>query len=320
MLRRFLPSVVEHSVHDLIVVDNGSDDGSLTFLRSHYPAVRIIQLASNVGYSGGYNEGLAQLQGSYEFYLLLNSDMSVTPAWDLKMVDFLVEHPKMAVAQPKIRSINQEGYFDYAGGAGGFLDSFGYPYCRGRILHTLEEDRGQYQESINLDWASGACFCVRASCFHGFGGFDPMFFAHMEEIDLCWRLRSAGWEIGVNPEVAVFHLGGGTLRKSNPRKTYLNFRNSLFMLYKNLSCIAFIRVFVMRMVLDFGALIHIAFSNGLQHAWAIHKAYVHFLKNYRKLPTSPRNPAKFISSKQAHVKSIILAYYLQRKTRFGDFD
>ncbi|WP_209330198.1 glycosyltransferase family 2 protein [Lunatimonas salinarum] len=318
MFRRFLPSVVQHSVFDIVVVDNASTDGSVPFLESHYPAIKIVTLPKNGGYSGGYNAGLAQLKGQYAYYILLNSDIEVTPDWDRRMIHFLEAKSEVAVAQPKMLSCVQKGYFDYAGAAGGFLDAFGYPYCRGRILHTLEQDQGQYQMNVPLDWASGACFCVRAEVFHTFGGFDEHFFAHMEEIDFCWRIRRRGWQIAVNPEVGVFHLGGGTLKKSHPKKTYLNFRNSLFMLYKNLSGLAFLKVFAMRIVLDFGALVHIAFSNGLAHSWAIHKAYVHFLRDRHLMNRDHMSFPSQISTKIGGVRSIILAYYLRGKTRYTD--
>ncbi|MCC5938699.1 MAG: glycosyltransferase family 2 protein [Lunatimonas sp.] len=319
MFRRFLPSVVQHSIFDIIVVDNASTDNSLAFLAKYYPTVKVVKLKENGGYSGGYNAGLTQLHGSYSYYILLNSDIAVTPEWDSRMIRFLEARPEMAVAQPKILSYVQEGFFDYAGAAGGFLDSLGYPFCRGRILHTLERDEGQYQDSVLLDWASGACFCVKADIFHENGGFDDHFFAHMEEIDFCWRIRSRGWKIGVNPEVSVFHLGGGTLQKSHPKKTYLNFRNSLFMLYKNLSNAAFYKVFVLRMVLDFGAMVHIVFTSGLAHGWAIHKAYRHFLRDRGKIRKTSLGQPSDITSKRHKINSVILAYYLRRMTRYTDF-
>lgn len=319
MFRKFLPSVVQHSVFDIVVVDNASTDGSLAFLANHYPAVKTVKLSRNGGYSGGYNAGLARLEGLYSYYILLNSDMAVSPGWDTRMIGFLEARPTMGAAQPKILSYVQEGYFDYAGAAGGFLDAFGYPYCRGRILHTLERDQGQYQDSVFLDWASGACFCVRADVFHAHGGFDDHFFAHMEEIDFCWRIRNGGWQIGVNPEVSVYHLGGGTLKKSHPKKTYLNFRNSLFMLYKNLSGFAFFKIFVVRMVLDLGALVHIVFTNGIAHGWAIHLAYLHFIRDKGRLDRATVGHSVGISSAKHKVSSVILAYYLRKRTRFSDF-
>ena len=317
MLQRFLPSVIACSTYDLVIVDNASSDESISYLAEHHPQVETILLSKNGGYSGGYNEGLKQLKGRYTYYLLLNSDVKVGTGWDLAMVDYLDQNPDIAAAQPKIISLVEEGSFDYAGAAGGFLDSFGYPFCRGRILHSIEKDHGQYDFPVSIDWASGACFCVRAEIFHLHQGFDAVFFAHMEEIDLCWRLRNSGYGIGVNPTAIVYHLGGGTLKRSHPKKTYLNFRNSLFMLYKNLPRSAFYKLLFYRMLLDTGAMVHLLFTSGLAHSLAVFRAYVAFFSQ-RHLLNVHSNPVRHkISSGNPFVFSIIWEYYGRGKKYFS---
>lgn len=320
MLKRFLPSVMKYSAYDIVVIDNASKDTSIDFLRTTFPQINIVQLPENLGYSGGYNAGLKKLMGLYAYYILLNSDIEVTPDWDIDMVGFLESRSQMAVAQPKILSLVHQGHFDYAGASGGFLDSLGYPFCRGRILNEIEVDSGQYQSVLEIDWASGACFCVRAACFHERGGFEDSFFAHMEEIDLCWRLRNAGFSIGVNPEVRVYHLGGATLEKSNPKKTYLNFRNSLLMLYKNLMPAKFYRIFFLRVLLDMAALIHMLFLQGASHSLAVFNAYFDFFKEKDRMQKDVTRTSSRISSMDNAVFSIIFVYYFRRKKRYVDLD
>lgn len=317
MLKRFLPSVNACSTYDIVVVDNASSDGSMAYLEENYPQVDRVILTINSGYSGGYNEGLDKLKGRYDYYLLLNSDVKVSPFWDLGMIDFLDKNPNIAVAQPKIISLSDEVSFDYAGASGGYLDTIGYPYCRGRILHSLEKDEGQYDLPISVDWASGACFCVRAEEFHLDGGFDPAFFAHMEEIDLCWRLRNRGYQIFANPKVTVYHLGGGTLNRSHPQKTYLNFRNSLFMLYKNLSRTKFHKLLFFRFVLDSGAMIHLLFTLGPAHSFAVIRAYFGFFSQRHFLATHPHSGGNNITSRSPIVFSIIWEYYGKGKKYFS---
>ena len=280
MLRKFLPDVVEFSKYDVIIADNGSTDGSIGFLDQNYPGVRLIRLPANYGYSEGYNLALDQLNGRYEYYVLLNSDIQVTENWDAEMIQWLDEHPEAVAVQPKILSYLKPGYFDHAGAGGGFLDELGYPYCRGRIFNHTEPDQHQYDDQIAVDWASGACFFIRAVDFHQAGGFDKVFFAHMEEVDLCLRLARAGKKIFYNGGVAVYHVNGGTLSKTNHLKTYLNFRNNLLMLYKNLSTSAFMRLFIIRLLFDFAAMVHLTLSSGYTHGKAVAKAYFDFF-NFR---------------------------------------
>jgi GT2 family glycosyltransferase len=283
MLKNFFPLVATRSQFDLLVVDNASTDGSLDFLKNKYPAVRIIQLSENFGYAAGYNFGLAQIEGQYDYYILLNSDVEVTDGWDMSLISWMKQHPGYSAVQPKLLSWKDKSKFDYAGAGGGFLDWMGYPYCRGRIWDVIEPDTGQYDDAIQVDWASGACFVVKAEIFHQLGGFDPHFFAHMEEIDLCWRMRQRGWKIGYVGSVAVFHLGGATLDRASPRKLYLNIRNSLYMLYKLESPVKFSILFLGKGILENVASIFYMVSGKKELGRAIRKGYVDFLKTKKNL-------------------------------------
>lgn len=238
MLRRYLPSVVE-SLHnsdviiqtELIVTDNGSTDNSLDVLAKEFPTVKTIVLDKNYGFAEGYNRAIEQVDS--EFVVLLNSDVETPKGWLEPLLDYLETHPDVAAVQPKIRSWKNKSFFEHAGAAGGFVNALGYPYCRGRVLWHVEEDKGQYDSVIDVDWTSGACMCVRTKVYKELSGLDASFFAHMEEIDLCWRMRNAGWRLVCVPQSTVFHLGGGSLHYDNPRKNYLNHRNNLLMIYKN---------------------------------------------------------------------------------------
>lgn len=254
MLERFLPSVVEHSVSDeslsvsVVVADNGSSDDSVAFMREHFPQVRLVLLDKNYGFAEGYNRALAQVEADY--YVLLNSDVECTPHWIAPVVAMMEREPQVAIAQPKLMMYDQKDTFEYAGGAGGFIDNYGYPFCRGRIFSTLEQDHGQYDDECNVFWATGAAMFVKASVFHQLGGLDGDFFAHMEEIDFCWRTQNSGFTVRYCPQSVLYHVGGGTLPKSSPFKTRLNFRNNLSMLYKNLPDERLKKVLRRRMVLD----------------------------------------------------------------------
>lgn len=321
MFKKYLSRVVHHASYEIIVVDNGSTDGSIDYLSAHFPEIKLVLLGENYGYSKGYNLGLASISGQYDYYLLLNSDVEVEQDWDLALVRYMEGKPGVAACQPKVLSLRQNGYFDYAGGAGGYLDSLGYPYCRGRILHSLEKDSGQYDQSLEIDWASGACFCVRAALFHDFGGFNPAYFSHMEEIELCWRWRNAGFKIHHCKEATVYHLGGGTLAQTNPFKTYLNFRNSLFMLYANLTFYGFWRVFILRLFLDAAAAIHLWFGSGPAHGKAVIIAYRDFWEQKKeKAPESLIRVKKVSSEKKPPLFSIIFHYYLLGKRQFTALD
>ena len=254
MLERFLPSVVDYSVSDeslsvsVVVADNGSSDDSVAFMREHYPQVQLVLLDKNYGFAEGYNRALAQVEADY--YVLLNSDVECTPHWIAPVVAMMERDPQVAIAQPKLMMYDQKDTFEYAGGAGGFIDSYGYPFCRGRIFSILEQDHGQYDDECNIFWATGAAMFVKAPIFHQLGGLDGDFFAHMEEIDFCWRTLNSGYTVRYCPQSVLYHVGGGTLPKSSPFKTRLNFRNNLSMLYKNLPDERMKKVLRRRMLLD----------------------------------------------------------------------
>ena len=235
MLQKFLPKVVEYSANqgvEICVADNASTDESVSYLQANFPNVRLIVLDKNYGFAEGYNRALEQVEA--EYVVLLNSDVEVTPHWLEPMTSYMDTHPEVAACQPKIRSERHKEYFEYAGAAGGYLDKYGYPFCRGRIFDVVEKDEGQYDTVSSVFWATGAALFIRLKDYWEAGGLDGRFFAHMEEIDLCWRLRSRGRGIVCIPQSVVYHVGAATLKKENPRKTFLNFRNNLLMLYKNL--------------------------------------------------------------------------------------
>ncbi len=271
MLRRFLPTVVRYSCDEaeIWVADNASDDASVQLLHEHFPSVRLIQLDKNYGFAEGYNRALAQIEA--EYYVLLNSDVEVTHHWLTPLVEYMDAYPDVAACQPKLLSEANRDYFEYAGASGGFIDRYGYPFCRGRIFNTVEEDNGQYDYIIDILWATGACMLIRSADYREAHGLDGRFFAHNEEIDLCWRLRQRGRRIVCIPESEVYHVGGGTLPKSNPMKTFLNFRNNLTMLYKNLPDGELKGVMRVRRVLDYVAALKMLVAD---RSWADFKAVV----------------------------------------------
>ena len=249
MMRRFLPSVVRNSPEaEVVVVDNGSSDESIQYLETEMPQVRIVKLDRNYGFAEGYHRGLKEIES--EYYLLLNSDVEVHEGWLQPMLTYMDAHPEMAVCQPKLLCQWAPEYFEYAGASGGFIDAYGYPYCRGRVFSTVEKDEGQYDDIISVLWATGAALLIRSADYWAVGGLDGRFFAHQEEIDLCWRLRSRGRGVVVVPQSVAYHLGGGTLPQGNPRKEYLNFRNNLLLLYKNLPDAQLRKVMRLRFWLD----------------------------------------------------------------------
>lgn len=253
MLRRFLPTVVANTPQDearIIVADNGSTDDSMAVLSSEFPTVEVIPLDQNYGFAEGYNQALKRVGGEPDLYLLLNSDVETPAGWLTPLTDYMERHPDVAACQPKLRAEHTRSQFEYAGAAGGFIDAWGYPFCRGRIFDTVETDNGQYDDVADIFWATGAALLIRAKSYWEVGGLDGRFFAHQEEIDLCWRLRSRGFRLACIPQSVVYHVGGGTLPKENPRKTYLNFRNNLLLLYKNLPDERLRRVMFVRWWLD----------------------------------------------------------------------
>lgn len=271
MLRRFLPSVIAHSPEaDVYVADNGSEDGSRDAVREEFPAARLIELGRNFGFAEGYNRALAHIEEEYA--VLLNSDVETTPSWLPPMLRFLDANPDAAACQPKVLSFRERDRFEYAGAAGGFIDKWGYAYCRGRVFGTVEKDTGQYDGTADVFWATGAAFMVRSKAYKEAGGLDAGFFAHMEEIDLCWRLRSRGFRVACVPESRVYHVGAATLRKGDPRKTYLNFRNNLLMIYKNAPDRRLASILRFRAVSDNAAALKFLLSGDAEAFRAVRKA------------------------------------------------
>jgi GT2 family glycosyltransferase len=287
-LEKFLPNVIANCAYDwceVVVADNASTDDSITFLNSHFPDIRCIINEENSGYAGGYNIALSQINATY--YVLLNSDVELTSNWLPPLVEFMDQHQDVAAVQPLIKSYNEKNKFEYAGAAGGFIDFLGYPFCRGRLFDSIETDTGQYNTNIECHWVSGACMLVRKNCFEQVGKLDADFFAHMEEIDICWRFRLAGYKLFCLPISIVYHVGGGTLPQGSPRKTYLNFRNNLSMIAKNASILQGIFIIAPRLVLDGVAAFHSCFKRkNLLDLVAILKAHLSFygmtFKNLKK--------------------------------------
>lgn len=314
-LEQFLPSVVTHTPQQvrIIVADNGSTDDSVEFLNRHYPTIEIIHLERNYGFAEGYNRALEQVDA--EFFILLNSDVEVTAGWVEPLVATLTNNSSVAAVAPKLRSYGNRDYFEYAGAAGGYIDILGYPFCRGRILSTLEQDNGQYDTPQELFWASGAAFCCRADVFRMLGGFDADFFAHMEEIDLCWRMQLQGYKIMVEPRSTVYHLGGGTMPNESPRKLYLNYRNNLSMLFKCAPTWQRILVAVARPVADmFSVIIYL-----LRGDKALAKATVEAYKDFLALHGALNKKRKAVrsacraESNRIYGGSIVLRYALGKK-------
>lgn len=281
MLRSYLPSVVANTPEaDIIVADNGSTDESMQVLAQDFPSVRTIVLDKNYGFAEGYNRAIAQVASRY--VVLLNSDVEVTEGWLAPLLEYMETHPDAAAVQPKIRSWKNREFFEHAGAAGGYLNWLGYPYCRGRRFGRVEQDKGQYDTVAEVEWTTGAAMCVRTELYKALGGLDASFFAHMEEIDLCWRMRNNGWRLACVPQSVVFHLGGGSLSYDNPRKTYLNFRNNLVMIYKNSRCRW--SVLSIRFFLDYAAALMFLLTGKRDSAKAVIEArrdYKQMRKNYK---------------------------------------
>ena len=318
MLERFLPSVTAHTQGDaeVIIADNGSTDDSLDFVRAQYPGLRIIELDKNYGFAGGYNRALQQVQADY--YVLLNDDVEVTPGWIEPVVAQMQQHPDTAICQPKLLMYDQRDTFEYAGGAGGFLDKYGYPFCRGRMFTSLEQDNGQYNTPGEIFWASGAAMFVRADVWHQLGGLDDDFFAHMEEIDFCWRAKNAGYRVEYCPQSTVFHVGGGTLPKSNPRKTYLNFRNNMALLYKNLPKHRLAWVMCSRIVLDYVAGFKFLMERKPKEFSAVvdaHKAFYKWLPQLKKKRQGLKQQSRVSGMYQG---LLLIDYYLLGKKKYSD--
>lgn len=312
LLEQFLPSIVKYSTEATIyLADNASTDESISVVKTNFADVKIIKNESNLGFAGGYNTALQHIDA--EIYALVNSDIEVTEDWLKPIIETFTNEPKTAIIQPKILDFKNKEYFEYAGAAGGFIDKYGYPFCRGRIFETIEKDNGQYDDACDIFWASGACFFIRSSVFKTLNGFDADFFAHQEEIDLCWRAINKGFHIKYNSKSKVFHVGGATLQLGNPKKTFLNFRNSLLMLVKNLPKSSLYKILFLRMVLDGLAGIQFILKGKFSHCYAILKAHFSF---YRLFATNYKKRTD--SQKHAYykTKSIVFKYYIKHGTIF----
>jgi len=322
-LREFLPSVLS-SVYpnlDIIVGDNASTDGSVEFIRQEYPSIQVVQNDDNYGFTGGYNRVLAKVEADY--YILLNSDVEVSPGWITPVIELMESDPLIAAAAPKIRAYNQKEYFEHAGAAGGFIDAYGYPFCQGRIFYEIEQDNGQYQQSGEVFWATGAAMFVKSKCWRDAGGFDERFFAHMEEIDLCWRLKNMGYKVVYCAESEVFHLGGGTLNVENPFKTYLNFRNNLLLLANNLPFWRATFVIIIRIWMDLLALFRFLSEGKRRDAWAVSRAHQNFVlglfkKNKTKRPEISHSTSP--NKKGMYKGSLVWAFFVKKKRHFIELD
>jgi len=320
-LEQFLSDTITHSLShecDVIVADNGSTDDSCEYIKEKHTRVRVIELGKNHGFAGGYNEALKNIDS--EYFVLLNSDIEVSPGWLTDIIAYMDKHTEVAVCQPKILSYNDKKRFEYAGAAGGYIDKYGYPFCRGRIMSVTEEDIGQYDDIKQIFWASGACMFIRATAWKESGGFDPDFFAHMEEIDLCWRLNAAGKKIMYLPSSVVYHIGGGTLPYNSPSKIYYNFRNNLFMLYKNLPADRLNNIILKRMCLDGIAALRFLLTFNINAFLNVIKAHIYYyrhmkvLKERRKavMRSSLYYPDNLIMN-----KSLVFSFYIKRKKTYN---
>ncbi len=317
LLRQFLPSVIQHSDNaEIIVADNNSSDQSVVLLQQSFPLVRIISLDKNYGFCGGYNRALKLVVADY--YVLLNSDVEVTANWLAPMVTLLDNNQNIAAVQPKVLSFNNKNKFEHAGAGGGFIDCLGYPFCRGRILNSIEEDSGQYNDEVEVFWATGACLMIRSEAYNQFNGFDEDFFAHMEEIDLCWKLHRAGKKIYYTGKSAVYHLGAGTLGYQQPGKTYLNFRNGLSLIYKHFLPTELLYKLPLRILLDWIAAFHFLLKGEPKNFSAVVRAHYRFLTELNK---NTRKRKELLQTYSAYPDTliypglIIIDYYLKGRKK-----
>ncbi len=313
LLEQFLPSVIQFSEEATIyVADNASTDDSVAFVKANFPSIKIVQNKNNFGFAQGYNEALQHIDA--EIYALVNSDIEVTENWLKPIIETFENETQTAVIQPKILDYKNKEYFEYAGAAGGFIDQYGYPFCRGRIFDTLEKDKGQYNDECEIFWASGACFFIRSSVYKELSGFDADFFAHQEEIDLCWRVINSNYKIKYNSKSVVYHLGGATLDKANPKKTKLNFRNSLLMLTKNLPQNKLFSILFARLILDGIAGIQFLITGKPKHTWVILIAHFEFYKFFRLIF---KKRSKYQTQKYYKTKSIVYLYFINKLKLFS---
>ncbi len=318
-LQRFLPSVSRFSGEAVIyVIDNASTDNSVAWLKENYPDVKIIINDGNYGYSGGYNRGVEKI--AEEYLVLLNSDVEVTENWLQPVIKTFADHPQLAALQPKVKDLNNRQNFEYAGAAGGYIDFLGYPFCRGRLLYELEEDNGQYDSYHRVFWATGACLVVKRSLFIKAGKLNEKLFAHMEEIDLCWRLHHLGYEVGCCPQSVVYHLGGGTLNRLSTRKTFLNFRNNLVIMFLNMPDVeAFVKIFI-RLIMDGVAAIKFLFEGSLTHSWAVLRAHFAFYGMFGGLvkDKSRKKLKPLIAFSGVYHRSMVVDFYIKKLKKFSE--
>ena len=324
LLPQFLPSVIRYGSLPgtrIVVADNGSTDASLFILSERFPEVEILDLKQNHGFAKGYNEALRQIGADY--YVILNSDVELLEGWLAPIVDLLDNDETIGAVQPKILSYRDKNSFEYAGAAGGFIDRYGFPFCRGRILNVTEIDEGQYDQPVDIFWGSGACLVIRAELFHRAGGFDVDFWAHMEEIDLCWRIKNMGYRVVFCPQSRVYHLGGGSLPYNSPRKLYLNFRNNLSLLYKNLPAGKLFGTLFFRMVFDGAAAFRLLLGGNFRGFFSVIRAHLSFFRNLPSLQKKRNAQTRFLTRKmhpEMFNKSIILNFYLKGKKRFSELE
>ncbi|MEA1886109.1 MAG: glycosyltransferase family 2 protein [Bacteroidota bacterium] len=321
-LEQFLGNTIKHSLSEncnVYVADNGSTDDSCEYIRDKHPEAGILEMGQNYGFAGGYNEALKMLES--EYYVLLNSDIEVSPGWLNPVIDYMDKNHDVAACQPKILSYDYRNKFEYAGAAGGFIDKYGYPFCRGRIMNITEEDKGQYDDIKQIFWASGACMFIRSSVWKECGGFDPDFFAHMEEIDLCWRINNQGKKIMFIPSSIVYHIGGGTLSYKSPRKIFYNFRNNLFLLYKNLSPEKLKTTLFKRKCLDGVAATRFLMSLNIKAFINVIKAHVHYHR-HKKVLREKRKAGidKIITYPEKLIlnKSLVFNFYIKKKRTYTE--
>ena len=317
-LEQFLPNVIANcdpTLAEVVVADNASTDNSVAFMREHFPEIRLVENGSNGGFATGYNLALRQIEAQY--YVLLNSDIEVASRWIEPIIEMMDADPSIAACQPKILSYYNKEKFEYAGASGGFIDKYGYPFCRGRVFQNLETDEHQYDTPMEVFWATGACMFVRADLYHQIGGLDDSFFAHMEEIDLCWRLKNAGYKVYCCPQSRVYHIGGGTLSKNSPRKTYLNFRNNLSLLVKNLPKQRVHRTILYRILLDWVAAFKFLFEGCPMDFAMVFKAHWDFYKRIKTLKENRKTTGhKMVSC--IYRRNIVFDNVLRRKKKFSE--
>ena len=317
-LQRFLPSVIQYSKEaEIVVADNASTDDSVEFLKSHFPELRLLINNKNSGFAGGYNWALSQLDSKY--FVLLNSDIQVTENWLTPLLKLMESDKSIAVCQPKILSYNQKQLFEYAGASGGFIDKLGYPFCRGRVFENLEIDKGQYDDAREVFWATGACMFVRADVYHALDGLDDDFFAHMEEIDFCWRAKNEGFKIYVQPASIIYHVGGGTLPRNSSQKTYLNFRNNFALLYKNLPQNRLWKVLIIRLFLDGLAGLKFLLEGHGKDMLAVVRAHFYFYTHLNKLNIK-RHQLTQQETSMIYQKSLVVEHFIRGRKKFHQFN